>query len=135
MRRPATALLVLLAPLAGCATAEGFDARMASLIGMGEAELVRAIGVPDADFQTADGRRFLQYERLGVRGPAQVQPVFGMGFGGWGWRGRHGWGTGVGIAGPAYVYPPPACSVTFEMVAGRVAGFTRRGDGCRAVPA
>ena len=53
----------------------------------------------------------------------------------WGWRGGPGWGTGVGIAGPAYVYPPPACSVTFEMAAGRVAGFTRRGDGCLAVPA
>jgi len=134
MRRPLAALL-LLPPLAACATAEAFDARMAGLVGTEESELVRLIGVPDADFRTADGRRFLQYERLGMRGPAQVQPTFGMGFGGWGWRGGHGWGTGVGVAGPAYVYPPPSCSVTFEMVAGRVANFSRRGDGCVAVPA
>jgi len=138
-RRPgvATAILPLLAPLAlaACATPAGFDARMNALVGLDEASLVQSLGVPDSEYRTPDGRRFLQYERLGVRGPAQVEPVFGLGlgYGRWG-----GWGVGVGtglaFGGPAYVYPPPACSVTFEMAGGRVASYTRRGSGCVAIP-
>ncbi|MBW8268943.1 hypothetical protein [Caldovatus aquaticus] len=132
-RRRAPAALALLA-LAACATQAGFDARMNALVGLEESELVRAIGIPDGEYRTPDGRRFLQYERLGARGPAQVEPAFGfgLGYGGWG-RGTF-FGTGLALGGPAYVYPPPACSVTFEIVGGRVAGYTRRGGGCVAVP-
>lgn len=135
-RRPA--VLSLLAPLAlaACATAAGFDARMRALVGLEEAELVRVLGIPDGEFRTPDGRRFLQYERLGVRGPVQVEPVFGLGFGyGFGgWRGT-GVGVGTGLAfSPAYIHPPPGCSVTFEIAGGRVAGYTWRGGGCVAVP-
>lgn len=135
----AAAVLPLLAPLAlaACATAAGFDARVNALVGLEESELVRAIGIPDGEYRTPDGRRFLQYERLGARGPAQVEPVFGLGlgYGYGGWRGgAFGIGTGLAFGGPAYVYPPPACSVTFEMAGGRVAGYTRRGSGCVATP-
>lgn len=118
--------------LAACATTAGFDARMQALVGAAEGDLVRAIGVPEADFTTPDGRRFLQYERLGIRTPAPA-PMIGVGVGGFGWRGGYGTGVGLGTAWPVYA-PPPECRVTFEIRDGRVAGFTRAGPGCLATP-
>jgi len=128
------AALLALAPLLGCATQAAFDQRMGALVGLPEADLVRQLGVPNAVFVT-EGRRFLQYDGLGQRAPAQVQPTFGFGIGGIGFSRGVGVGTGIGFGGPAYVYPPPTCSVTFEMAGDRVGSFTRRGDGCLAVPA
>ena len=116
--------------LAACATQAGFDARMQALVGTPEGDLVHALGVPEADFTTPDGRRFLQYERLGTRAPT---PVMGFGVGGFGWRGGQGTGVGIGTAIPAYV-PPPECRVTFEMRGGRVASYSRSGAGCVATP-
>jgi hypothetical protein len=126
--------LLLLAGLglAACATTAGFDARMQALVGVAEGDLVQAIGVPEADFTTPEGRRFLQYERLGSRSP-QAVPAVGVGFGGFGWRGGWGGGMGIGTAVPAYA-PPPECRVTFEMRGGRVASYSRAGTGCIAVP-
>lgn len=118
--------------LAACATTAGFDARMQRLVGLNEGDLVQALGVPEADFTTPDGRRFLQYERLGIRTP-QPSPTIGFGVGGFGWRGGHGAGLGFGTAFPAYA-PPPECRVTFEIRGSRVAGFTRAGTGCLAEP-
>ena len=128
-------IAALLAPLflAGCATQAAFDQRMNGLVGLNQAELVRQVGVPDAVFP-ADGRLFLQYLRLGQQGPATVQPVFGFGVGGFSFGRGVGVGTGIGFGGPAYVYPPALCTVVFEVVADRVASFTRRGDGCLAQP-
>jgi hypothetical protein len=125
---PALAFLVLVA----CATRAGFDARLQGFVGMAEGDLVQAIGIPDGDFTTPDGRRFLQYERLGTATPTPA-PVIGFGVGGFGWRGGYGPGLGFGTAFPAYA-PPPPCSVTFEIRAARVASFTRRGSGCVAAP-
>jgi hypothetical protein len=124
-------LLAALA-LAACATPAGFDARMQALVGLSEGDLVRAVGVPEADFTTADGRRFLQYERLGIRTPPP-SPAIGLGVGGIGWRGGYGTAAGLGAAWPV-VAPPPECRVTFEIREGRVAGFTRAGPGCLAPP-
>ncbi|HYF08209.1 MAG TPA: hypothetical protein VD970_11355 [Acetobacteraceae bacterium] len=127
------ALLPALALLAGCATEAAFDQRMTGLVGLSEPDLVRTIGVPDAAYE-ADRRRFLQYDRLGRAGAATVQPSFGVGVGGFSFSRGVGIGTGFGFGGPAFVNPPPTCSVTFEMVAGRVASYTRRGDSCVATP-
>lgn len=131
---PSMRALALLAGLglAACATTAGFDARMRALVGVGEGDLVQALGVPEADFTTPDGRRFLQYERLGSRSP-QPAPTIGFGVGGFGWHG--GWGSGIGIGTSFPVYtPPPECRVTFEMRGGRVVGFSRSGTGCVATP-
>ena len=118
--------------LAACATTAGFDARMQPLVGMSEGDLVQALGVPEADFTTPEGRRFLQYERLGRRTP-EPAATLGFGIGGFGWRG--GWGRGVGIGTTIPVYTAfPECRVTFEIRDGRVAGFTRAGPDCVAVP-
>lgn len=117
--------------LAGCASQAGFDARMQALVGLPVGELVQSIGVPDGDFTTPDGRRFLQYERLGTATPTPA-PTIGVGFGGVGWRGGYpGWGWGGGWGTGAYL-PPPPCRVTFELRANRVASFTRSGGGCVA---
>lgn len=126
--------LLLLAGLAlpGCASQAGFDARMQALVGMPEGDLVQRIGVPEADFTTPEGRRFLQYERLGLRTPTAV-PSIGFGVGGFGWRGGYGSGIGIGTTIPAYA-PLPECRVTFEVRAGRVIGFSRAGAGCLATP-
>jgi hypothetical protein len=118
--------------LGACATEAGFDTRMQGLVGIGVGDLVQQIGVPDGDFTTPDGRRFLQYERLGTAAPTPA-PTLGFGVGGFGWRGGFGSGVGIGAAYPAYL-PPPPCSVTFEIRAARVASFTRRGTGCVATP-
>ena len=127
--------VALLAPalLAGCATQAGFDQRMGALVGLSQADLVRRVGVPDSVFP-ADGRLFLQYLRLGQQGPATVQPVFGLGVGGFSFSRGVAVGSGFGFGTPAYVWPPPLCTVVFEIVADRVAAFTARGDGCLAVP-
>lgn len=125
-------LLLAGVSLAACATTAGFDARMQSLVGQSVGDMVQVIGVPDADYTTPDGRRFLQYERLGTATPTPL-PTVGFGLGGFGWRGSYGSGWGIGTAYPAYA-PPPACRVTFEVRDGRVASFTRSGAGCVATP-
>ena len=125
-------LLLAGVTLAACATTAGFDARMQGLVGRSVGDMVQAIGVPDADYTTPEGRRFLQYERLGTATPTPM-PVMGFGLGAFGWRGGYGSGWGIGTAYPAYAAPPP-CRVTFEVRDGRVAAFTRSGTGCVATP-
>src|SRR3954470_19236064 len=91
MTRTAPPLLSLacLASLAlgGCTgpTTAGFDARMASLIGRPEAEVVAKLGVPVRTHE-AGGQRFLQYEsrRIGSYPgyyPAGGYPLWGYPFG------------------------------------------------------
>lgn len=131
MRKP---ILIAALTLAGCATQAGFDARMQSLVGLPVGDLVQRIGVPDSDFTTPEGRRFLQYERLGTSTPTPMPaPAFGVGLGGFGWRGPYagGWGWGWGMGYPAYA-PPPPCRVTFEIRGDHVASFTHAGGGCVA---
>jgi hypothetical protein len=118
--------------LSACATQAGFDERMQAFVGMSEGDLVQQIGVPDGDFTTPEGRRFLQYERLGTAAPVAA-PTIGFGVGGFGWRGGFGSGVGIGAAYPVVALPPP-CSVTFEIRAARVVSFSRRGTGCVATP-
>ena len=124
--------LLLLAGLsiAACASQAGFDARMQGLIGLPVGDLVQQVGVPDSDFTTPEGRRFLQYVGLGTSAPTPA-PVIGFGVGGFGWRGGYGSGLGIGTGYAAYA-PPPPCRVTFEIRDARVASFTRAGNGCVA---
>ncbi|MEO3474103.1 hypothetical protein AAFN86_19705 [Roseomonas sp. CAU 1739] len=95
--------------LQGCATRSGFEARMGQYVGRSEADLVAALGVPVRSFQVGN-RSFVQYERRLItadRGP--------------GW----GWGGGVDVQ-------TWDCATTFEIVDGRVASFTSRGNDCLA---
>ncbi len=125
MRWPALLLLALTA----CSTPEAFDRRIAGHVGETEAELIAALGVPDGAYTAPDGRRFLQYERLGSGSSVTVSPGIGLGFaGGSGWSG-FGLGTGLGFG---FGGPPPPCRVLFELQGGRVVRFDRAGPGCVA---
>ncbi|CAH0267007.1 hypothetical protein [Roseomonas sp. CECT 9278] len=95
----------------GCATRQGFEARMGRYVGQPEADLVASLGVPVRSFQ-AGNRSFLQYERRMVT--ADVLP---------------GWGWGGGVSVQTW-----QCDTTFEIVEGRVVSFTSRGNDCVATP-
>ncbi len=124
----ATALL-----LSACAShsLERRQALLAPLVGQSEADLVRQLGVPSRTLET-DGHRFLAYtERRAEVIPAASgfvgAPFPFRGFGGFG-----GFGGFDDFEGTSF---PPAliqhvCETTFEIVAGRVAGFSLRGDDC-----
>ncbi|TCZ64485.1 hypothetical protein [Roseicella aquatilis] len=113
-------LLLLPLLLGACATEPPLDVRLQPLVGKSEAELVQALGVPNATYD-ASGDRFLQYfDQTTTIYPGD--PYWG-GFGGW-----RRWG------GP--IYSPPLvitrnCAITFLLRQGRVMSFTYRGNGCR----
>jgi hypothetical protein len=63
MKRHITALALGAALLLqGCASREGFEARMHQYVGKPEAEVIAALGVPVRSFQVGN-RSFVQYER------------------------------------------------------------------------
>ena len=117
--------LVAMLLLAGCAN-EGraaLEARLGTLVGSSEAELVRRVGVP-ARVYDADARRFLVYVELWPDVAYSPWSGFGFGFGG-----RHG---GVGMA---YGFGSPGlvdryCEATFELAEGRVVAVGIRGSSC-----
>lgn len=110
-------LLAALA-LGGCANAgvQDLEARLGTLIGASEDDLVRRVGVP-ARMHETEGRRYLAF--------VQHWPDFaffpGTGFyqGAYGYRYRRG---------PELV--DRHCEVIFEVAQGRVAGFALRGSAC-----
>jgi hypothetical protein len=110
-----TLLAALLAlPLGGCvdelAKRQAF---LATLIGKSEPDLVRAMGVPSASFETG-GHRFLAYQEVWTDYyPATPGP--------WGWY----WGGGF----PAEAFQR-SCTTTIELNDGRVSGYTLRGNSC-----
>lgn len=115
MRRGVLALLLL----AGCTNrlAER-EALAGQFIGRTEAELVRDAGVPTRTVE-AGGRRFVVYEERRVDilpGPLMMPGPFG-------YNTYYGGG-----------YPPQAvesvCATNFEITAGKVSGFSLRGNAC-----
>lgn len=125
--------------VAGCAVPSPAEkARLDALIGHNETDLLRSFGVPSRTY-SAQGHDFLAYSQ----GWDDVTPGFGPwggygGFGGWGGYGGGGFG-GFGYGGfggyGGYGGIPPeintyVCTTTFEVVGGRVAAWTLRGDGC-----
>ena len=98
-------LFLALAVLAGCAETgrSGFQARMGTLVGSGEADLLARMGAPAFD-HTYQGQRTLGYAERWTE--MYMQP--------WG-----GWQEVTRL-----------CEVTFAMAEGRVAGFRTRGSGC-----
>ena len=121
------ALPVLVLPLlAGCAnhTQQDLEARLGTLIGAPEADLVRRMGVPSRSYET-EGRKFLAY----FEPWADYAMVPGASFSG----GMFGGGGGLGVGYGYRHYPEMVnrfCETTFEVVRGRVASFTLRGSSC-----
>lgn len=108
--------------LSGCGN--GLAERRAALapfIGRGEADLVRALGVPVQTYD-AGGHRFLAYIQTqtavipGSYGP----PPWGV----WGPGSAWGWG-----ASPPQVVQS-VCETVFELADTRVVGFSVHGSGC-----
>lgn len=107
-------LLVAAAALAGCATGPSRQEFLASLVGRPESDAIRALGVPTQVVE-ANGHRFLGYQDSGV-GYVPTAPFgpFGYGFGYY----------------PVGVPVVRTCETTLEIVGGRVASWTLRGNAC-----
>jgi hypothetical protein len=118
-------VLAAILVLAGCANVarQRLEARLGELVGSGEAELVRRVGVP-ARVYNADGRRFLAYVELWPDVAYTPWTGFGYGFGG-----RHsGVGMAYGVGSPQFI--DRFCEATFEVAAGRVVAMGIRGNSC-----
>ena len=115
--------------LGGCTlpSTAGFDSRMAALVGRPEAEVVAALGVPVRTYD-AGGQRFLQYEDRRIVSYPGSYPLGGYPLGPY----RYGYLGGFGGFPPSI--ESRECSLTIALRNGRVEGFTRRGDDCRALP-
>lgn len=107
--------------LAGCAPGLSRQAVLNGLLGQPEGEALRVLGVPTRSFQT-NGRTFLAFaDRQLTYLPAA--PAFGP------------WGP-FGPFGPSGFYVPPplpveqVCETTLEVVGGRVASWSLRGNAC-----
>jgi hypothetical protein len=128
--------LVAVLALGGCAyqTEAQINAELSRHIGQSAADLVRDMGVPNRSIETAGGHRFMAY----LTGHQEIYNWGGGygygygGWGGWGWGGPGwgpGWGGWGGGWGPSDVVNY-GCQTTFELVGGRVTGFTRHGNAC-----
>ncbi|NKE44370.1 hypothetical protein HB662_06245 [Roseomonas frigidaquae] len=115
------ALMMVPALLAGCAQGPTLDQRLSTFVGLGEAELVSALGVP-VRVHEAEGRRFLQFEQRRNVAVAPAPGFYGPAYGPWGPRYGY-WPAPPGIA-------ELRCELTFTLREGRVETFTYRGQGC-----
>jgi len=113
--------------LSGCATrtTASFDARMAGLVGRPEVEVITALGVPVRTYDVS-GHRFLQYESRRLVGYPGSYPFGGYPYG------RYGYGYGYGGFPP--IIETRECELTITLTQGRMQGYTRRGNDCRALP-
>jgi hypothetical protein len=112
-------LLVILPLLAGCVNmlAER-QAYFGQFVGQAEGDLVRGLGVPSRTIDT-DGHHFLAYSDRSVQLVPGMAPYYGWGhYGGW-----YGGGYPAGVI-------ERICETTFEVVDGKVTGFTMRGNSC-----
>ena len=99
--------------LAGCDTGPSRQEFLASLVGRPESDAIRLLGAPTHLIE-ANGHRFLAYQDAGV-GYLPAAPFGPFGYG--------------------YYYPVGipvvrTCETTLEVVGGRVASWTLRGNAC-----
>ena len=109
--------------LAGCVYPDVAQrqAYLQQFVGAPEADLVRTLGVPTRTID-ADGHHFLAYSE----DRSEVIPAYGFG-GYWGGYGQY---YGPPVFGGATTVIHRACETTFELNAGRVTGFSLRGNAC-----
>ena len=106
------AVLLMAAALAGCESGPSRQQLLAALVGRPESDALRALGAPN-NVLDANGHRFLAYEDVGVAYASSVP------FGPYGY-----------FYGPAAFPVPRTCTTTLEIVSGRVASWTQRGNAC-----
>ncbi len=103
--------------LAACTPAIDRPAFLATFVGQPDTEVVRRLGVPSRTYE-ANGHQFLAY----AEHRTEVLSA-GVGFG------------GFGFFGPSFGFSPSevidrGCETTFEVVNGRVATWSLRGNAC-----
>lgn len=115
--------------LSGCATrtTANFDARLAGLVGRPEVEVITALGVPVRTYDVSS-RRFLQYESRRLVGYPGSYPFAGYPYG------RYGYGFYGGFGGFPPTIETRECDLTVMLNHGRMQGYTRHGNDCRALP-
>ncbi len=111
------------AMLAACAPAFDRPAFLAGFVGQPDTEVVRRLGVPSRTYE-ADGHRFLAY----AEHRSEILST-GTGFGGFDQFGAFGYfGPGLGFSSAEVI--DRTCETTFEVVNGRVANWSLRGNAC-----
>ena len=109
--------------LATCAPAFDRPAFLAGFVGQPDTEVVRRLGVPSRTYE-ADGHRFLAY----AEHRSEILST-GTGFGGFDQFGGFGYfGPGFGFSSAEVI--DRTCETTFEVVNGRVANWSLRGNAC-----
>lgn len=115
---------LILAGLAACATEANYVKKLDALVGSPESALIDAWGVPSGVYETG-GVRYLAYRRdrsVTVPGiaPSYHTTVIG----------DTAYTTVTGGTGPSTY--TNSCETTFKIRAGRVEGYSYRGDGCKS---
>lgn len=106
-------LIMAAATLAGCETGPSRQDFLASLVGHPESDAIRALGAP-TNLIEANGHRFLAYQDSGVSyAPSAPFGPFGYGY---------YYPIGIPIV--------RTCETTLEVVGGKVASWTLRGNSC-----
>ncbi len=115
------ATVVLLSASACANRLAARQAALAPLIGRGETDLVRALGVPSRTFESG-GHRFLAFvdTRTAVIPGTYGPPPWGF------WGPGSAWALG---ATPPQVIET-VCETTFEIADATVVGFSLHGEGC-----
>ncbi len=111
--KPLIACLIALV-LAGCDTGPSRQQFLAALVGHRESDALRTLGAPNRMIE-ANGHKFLAFDDQHVG--YVPSPYFGE-FG------------GFGYFGPVSYPVLRGCEMTLEIVDGRVASYTLRGNSC-----
>lgn len=115
-------VMAIAALLTGCATTEKYEAKLNSMIGMQETELVADWGIPNGMYE-ADGVRYLSYtntESGYVRGTAPVTRTTII-------NGKAYTNTTGGTPGYGYTN---SCTTTFTVVNKKVTAWKNKGNDC-----
>ncbi|KAF1042229.1 MAG: hypothetical protein GAK35_02843 [Herbaspirillum frisingense] len=110
--------------LSACATTAGYEKRLNTWVGANEIDLVRQWGPPAQSYESGD-RKFLTYaNQRNVFIPGS-SPSYQTTF-----IGNTAYTQPVGGSSPMNV--SMSCMTTFEVAAGRIVGWTYRGNDCKA---
>ena len=110
--------------LAGCATAENYERKLASWVGASETDLIRAWGAPQQAFDSGSSRflTFSSHRNVFLPGTAPtVQTTFS---GNTAYTNQYGGSPAMNIG--------MSCVTTFEVMNGRVVSWRYQGNDCKS---
>ncbi|MBU3590006.1 hypothetical protein [Polynucleobacter sp. 80A-SIGWE] len=124
MIRLLSAAVAVLAFLSGCATTEKYEAKLNSMIGMPESQLVEQWGIPTGMYE-ADGTRYLSYTNTESGYVAGTPPVTRTTM----INGKAYTNTTGGTSGYGYTN---SCTTTFMVVNKKIASWKHKGNDCKS---